>query len=149
MTTIVAILCPWYWRSNLPFEYSPACLSNPQRLMFCGLAVGCDGSGFPRVVSAAFHAWTERNNTLKLITFQMLSTHLGLCLQTWINLFPAWISNYIHYKVWWNYLSNPKLQRCHRLLIHVGKRGPWCHEVIIMTCMSQAFYQRRLTLIPA
>ena len=26
--------------------------------------------------------------------------YLGPLLQTWINLFPEWISNYIHYKVW-------------------------------------------------
>ena len=54
---------------------------------------------------------------------------------TWINLNPLWINNYTHYNLWrvgWNYLSTPKLQRlrhsvnaahislCMWLLIHAG-----------------------------
>ena len=51
-------------------------------------------------------------NCQKLVTYQeiFVSRHpFHKHGQTFIS---VWISNYIHYKVWWNYLSIPKLQRC-------------------------------------
>ena len=73
-----------------------------------------------------------------------------------LTLIPAWISNHTPGKVWWNYLSIPKLQRCNRWtlgmdkqfrhthyngcnylsmlglkLIHVSKRGYWSSDLTI------------------
>ena len=64
-------------------------------------------------------------------------------LLTWFNLIPAWMSNHMPNKVWWNYISIPKLQWCTPLSIlipylitcnylsmpgsklnHISKRGP-------------------------
>ena len=36
----------------------------------------------------------------KAVTASPNDSHLGPLLPTWFNLIPAWISNYIHYKVW-------------------------------------------------
>ena len=52
-------------------------------------------------------------------------THLGSELSPYLIIrlisIPTWMSNYIHYKVWDDYLSNPKLQRLHRLSLGMDR----------------------------
>ena len=46
---------------------------------------------------------------------------LGPLLLTWLTLIPAWISNYIHYYMGWNFLSIPKLHWLHHWSLEMDK----------------------------
>ena len=49
----------------------------------------------------------------------------------WINLIPAWISNYIHYNVCWIYLTIPKLQWLHHWSLGMDK---YFHPTLYWAC---------------
>ena len=63
-------------------------------------------------------------------------------LLTWFDLVPPWISKYINYKVRSNYLSIPKLQRCHRCSLEM-----WISN-FTLTFLANYLSRMALMLIP-